>query len=78
MVGDCERLWCWFMRAGFVVLKGVRMSSIGDVKVAEKRVKEIMEKLREASPKDDISILHDQLKKATDEYSKAVLKLKLS
>lgn len=53
------------------------MSSIGEVKAAEKKVKAILEKLREASPKDDTTLLHDDLKKATDEYSKAVLELKL-
>lgn len=51
------------------------MSYIGDVKVGEKRVKEITEKLRGTSPKDETSILQNQLKNATDEYSKAVLEL---
>lgn len=53
------------------------MSTIGDVKAAEKRVKAILEKLREASPKDDTTLLQEELKKATDAYSKAVLELKL-
>ena len=51
------------------------MSYIGDVKVGEKRVKEITEKLRGTSPKDETSILQNQLKNATDEYSKAALEL---
>ena len=53
------------------------MSTIGDVQVAERKVKEIMEKLRKASPKDETTLLHDELEKATDEYSKAVLELRL-
>lgn len=54
------------------------MSNIGDVRAAEKKVKEIMEKLRETSPQDDSMFLHEELKKATDAYSKAVLQLRLS
>jgi 16S rRNA C1402 (ribose-2'-O) methylase RsmI len=53
------------------------MSTIGEVRAAEKRVKEIMEKLRKASPKDDSVVLCKELRRTTDEYTKAVLELKL-
>lgn len=72
-----ERFRRLFDLLGGLKRQVVRMSSIGDVKVGEKRVKEITDKLRGTSPKDDTSILQDQLKNATDEYSKAVLELKL-
>lgn len=36
-----------------------------------------MEKLRQASPKDDSTFLQEELKKATNAYSKAVIQLKL-
>jgi hypothetical protein len=52
------------------------MSTIADVRAAEKKVKEIMEKLGKAPPEDD-TLLQEGLKKATDEYAKAVLELKL-
>lgn len=61
----------------FPLLKGARMSTIGDVQAAEKKVNEIMEKLRNASPEDGATLLGDELRKATEEYSKAVLELKL-
>lgn len=53
------------------------MSTIGEVRAAEKRVKQIREQLGKVSPNDDTTLLGEQLKKATDEYTKAVLELKL-
>lgn len=53
------------------------MSTIGDVQAAEKKVQEIMEKLRNASLEDDAKLLGDELRKATEGYSKAVLELRL-
>ena len=50
------------------------MSNPDDVRTAEKRVQEILRALRETDlvSRDD---LHDELRKATDEYTKAVAEL---
>lgn len=50
------------------------MSTTDDVRAAEKRVQQILRALKEtdfAGPDD----LHDELRKATDEYNKAVAEL---
>ena len=50
------------------------MSTIQEVRAAEKRVQEILRELKstDLTSRDD---LHQQLRKATDEYVKAVAKL---
>ena len=53
------------------------MSTIGEVKAAERRVKNILDALKRADAQDqDLQDrLGAELKSATDEYSKAVLEL---
>ena len=53
------------------------MSTIGEVKAAERRVKDILHALKGADARDQglQDRLGAELKRATDEYSKAVLEL---
>jgi len=53
------------------------MSTIGEVRAAEKRVKNVLNALRGADTQDQglQDRLAAELKSATDEYSKAVLEL---
>lgn len=55
------------------------MSTIGEVRAAEKRVKDALDALKEANVRDQNlqDRLGAELKSATDEYSKAVLELNL-
>ena len=50
------------------------MSTIEEVRVAEKRVQSILEALKKA-PANDPKHLADELRKATDEYARVVREL---
>lgn len=52
------------------------MSTIEDVRSAERRVQEILEALKEATAEDP-DHLQIELQKATDEYAKAVRELRM-
>jgi hypothetical protein len=52
------------------------MSTIEEVRAAEMRVREILERLRKASAADP-NHLREQLKKAQDEYAKLVRELEV-
>jgi len=54
------------------------MSTIGEVRTAEKKMNNLMERLRNACPEDEIAFLEEELRRATDEYSKAVFELRVS
>jgi len=51
-------------------------STIGEVRAAEARVDQILAKLRDAGTTDSEN-LSEQLKRATDEYAKAVRELEV-
>jgi hypothetical protein len=68
----------WRFRVEWRSSIGVQMSTIGEVRAAEIRVKQIREQLGKAFPNDDTTLLCEELKNATDQYTKAVLELKLS
>jgi hypothetical protein len=51
------------------------MSGIEEVRAAEKRVQELFDALKKADA-GDLNHLSDELKKATDEYARAVRELK--
>lgn len=51
------------------------MSTIGEVRVAEMKVQQVLEALRKA-PANDPNHLADELKKATDDYARLVRELK--
>jgi hypothetical protein len=50
------------------------MSTIEEVKAAEKRVEKVLEALKRAGAQDS-NHLSDELRKATDEYARAVREL---
>jgi len=53
---------------------GAAMSTIEEVRAAEKRVQKILDALKKADAQDP-NHLSDELKKATDEYARAVREL---
>jgi len=54
--------------------EGAAMSTIEEVRAAEKRVQKILDALKKADAQDP-NHLSDELKKATDEYARAVREL---
>lgn len=54
--------------------RGVAMSTIEEVRAAEKRVQQILDALKKAGAQDP-NHLSGELKKATDEYARAVREL---
>ena len=53
---------------------GIAMSTIEEVRAAEKKVKEVLESLKKAGAQDP-NHLSTELRKATDDYAKAVREL---
>jgi hypothetical protein len=53
---------------------GIAMSTIEEVRAAEKKVKEVLESLKTAGAQDP-NHLSTELKKATDDYARAVREL---
>jgi hypothetical protein len=51
------------------------MSTIGEVRAAEKKVQEVLDALKEAGARDP-DHLSAELRKATDEYTRAVRELR--
>jgi len=55
-------------------VSGIAMSTIEEVRAAEKRVREVLDALRKAGAQDP-NDLGTELKNATDEYARAVREL---
>jgi len=53
---------------------GIAMSTIKEVRAAEKKVKEVLESLKKAGAQDP-NHLSTELRKATDDYARAVREL---
>ena len=58
-------------------VSSIAMSSIEEVRAAEKKVQEVLDALKKVGAQDP-NHLSDQLQKATDEYARAVRELQLS
>jgi hypothetical protein len=63
-----------FAKASKVARRSTAVSSIEDVRAAEKRVQKILEALKQASARDPNN-LAIELQKATDDYARAVREL---